>query len=162
MRGNFIGTTTAGTAALGNSTGGILLTTGATNNVIGGTTAAARNVISGNVGHGIDAVVVGGSGNQITGNYIGTNAAGTAAIPNTRSGIAIATSNTDWLAARRPELGTSSPATEISSIQFGGGVQIVGGGSNIVQGNLIGTNATGTAALGNKSRGIDIRTRATT
>src|SRR5437870_3224592 len=84
VAGNFIGTNAAGTAASGNSGGGIRVNViGVT---IGGTSAAARNVISGNSGNGID-IVSGGA--TVQGNFIGINAAGTAAIPNTGDGIAI-------------------------------------------------------------------------
>src|SRR5207244_707123 len=62
---------------------------GSSHNTIGGATPAARNVISGHPGTGFgtlgDGVEVAGLGtadNQIVGNFIGTNAAGTAALPN--------------------------------------------------------------------------------
>ena len=45
--GNYIGTNAAGTAQLGNDRQGIYIN-GSSGNVIGGTTAAERNVISGN------------------------------------------------------------------------------------------------------------------
>jgi hypothetical protein len=54
--------------------------TGSSNNTIGGATAAARNVVSGNASNNVflnDPTI---TGNKIQGNYIGTNAAGTAAI----------------------------------------------------------------------------------
>lgn len=82
VRGNFIGTNAAGNLdeqRLGNGDFGINIIN-ASNNTIGGTTAAARNVISGNDGGGVS---IGGSGNQVLGNYIGTNAAGDAALSNT-------------------------------------------------------------------------------
>jgi hypothetical protein len=49
----------------------------APNNVIGGTTVGARNVISANLGGGIVIEGSGATGNLMQGNYIGTNAAGT-------------------------------------------------------------------------------------
>ncbi len=86
--GNTIGLDAAGTVARPNNVGGILVGGGAlanasTNNTIGGTTAADRNVISGHA-NGNFAIFIqdGSNGNQVFGNYIGTNAAGTAAIPN--------------------------------------------------------------------------------
>src|SRR5438876_7302621 len=74
--GCFIGTNADGTAAAPNGAGGIRF-----NAALGG---IERNVISGNRGDGID-VVFGNS--TIQGNLIGTNATGTAAVPNTGDGI---------------------------------------------------------------------------
>ena len=54
VAGNLIGTNAAGTAALGNGGDGVDLTGPATGNTIGGTIAAARNVISGNTRDGVD------------------------------------------------------------------------------------------------------------
>src|SRR5205823_598483 len=83
IAGNFIGTDTTGTTALGNSDGIAIVTP---NNTIGGTTAADRNLISGSVGSGIDvrprSATPVPSGTVIQGNFIGTNAAGTQALPN--------------------------------------------------------------------------------
>src|SRR5262249_39746467 len=75
--GNLIGTTADGSAALGNGDSGVLLALGAVGNVIGGPTAADRNVISGNDGPGVWVQDLGTSGNVIEGNYLGTDAAGT-------------------------------------------------------------------------------------
>ena len=77
IQGNYIGTDAAGTVALGNGEDGVYLQDGS-NNTVGGTTAAARNVISGNGWSGLTFDGT-GTGNVVQGNYIGTNAAGTAA-----------------------------------------------------------------------------------
>jgi len=80
--GNYIGTDVSGMTAVPNRVGVVLVG----NNVrLGGTTAADRNVISGNTESGIE---LGPSHDAvISGNYIGTNAAGTSALPNGRDGI---------------------------------------------------------------------------
>src|SRR5207253_2225842 len=89
--GNRIGTDAAGATAVGNELG--VLVTG-NNVVIGGSAAGAGNVISGStglltgMGHGID-VAGPADGTQILGNRIGTNAAGSAAIRNTRQQIIV-------------------------------------------------------------------------
>jgi hypothetical protein len=57
--------------------------------VIGGTAAGAGNVISGNGGEGVRIQDPGTTGTLVQGNKIGTNAAGTAAIPNTNAGVRI-------------------------------------------------------------------------
>ena len=87
VEGNLIGTDASGTYAIPNTSGGVQFFQDVSNTVIGGTTAAARNVISGNGGDGVGVGDGLGSGNMILGNYIGTNAAGTAAVPNNGDGI---------------------------------------------------------------------------
>src|SRR5262249_30043704 len=90
---NFIGTNAAGTAALGNGGTGVLLANGSQNNTVGGAAAAARNVISGNgftgINSGVDLRDSGTTGNTVAGNFIGTNAAGTAALANADHGVAL-------------------------------------------------------------------------
>ncbi|HEX6624447.1 MAG TPA: hypothetical protein VF064_12095, partial [Pyrinomonadaceae bacterium] len=81
VAGNYVGTNAAGTEDLGNLFG-VFIT--ADNNTVGGTSAAARNVISGNANV---CVSIGGSGNRVTGNYVGTDAAGTANIGNGSAGL---------------------------------------------------------------------------
>jgi parallel beta-helix repeat protein len=90
VEGNRIGTDVTGTVDLGNSAAGVVVTV-ATNNTIGGTTAGARNVISGN---GTDGVVLGSStfpssGNQIQGNFIGLDVTGTVDLGNTSAGVRV-------------------------------------------------------------------------
>src|SRR3990172_8786506 len=84
IQNNYIGTNTGGTAAgPGNGVYGINISE-SSNNTIGGTTSAQRNVISANSGPGVN-IETAGSGstdNVVQGNYIGTNAAGTAALGN--------------------------------------------------------------------------------
>ena len=62
---------------------------GADNNTIGGTTAAERNVLAGNLGDGIELNDTGTSGNVIQGNYIGTDITGLAALGNQRHGVVL-------------------------------------------------------------------------
>src|SRR5205085_5156617 len=81
VAGNYVGLDPTGAIGLGNATG---VEVEGASNTIGGTTAADRNVISGNVFNGVRVFATPGTvaGNVIQGNYIGTSAAGTAAIPN--------------------------------------------------------------------------------
>src|SRR5262249_53789471 len=92
VEGNFIGTDVTGTQALGNAQGGVFIDD-ADDNLIGGTTPGAGNVISGNASAGvlIDRSFPGGggNGNRVEGNYIGTDVTGTAALPNTGDGVRI-------------------------------------------------------------------------
>jgi parallel beta-helix repeat protein len=138
VQGNLIGTDPGGTTSVRNGYG-VYLQSGATGNLIGGLTPLARNVISGN----FDGVALFyADGNQVQGNYIGTNAAGTAALGNTISGV-------DLLAGTGNLIGgTAAGARNLISGNGGNGVAVYASG-NQVQGNSIGTNASDTGGLGN-------------
>ena len=145
IQGNHIGVDAAGSLPRPNNTG--IQLSDSSNNVIGGTTAAARNVISGNVTHGVE---IGGSGNIVAGNFIGTNAAGTAAIGNGSAGIKIPfSSRTNNLIG-----GNSAGAGNLISGNVTG-IDIESPG-NTIQGNLIGTDATGFSSIHNLT-GIDAK-----
>jgi Bacterial Ig-like domain (group 3)/RTX calcium-binding nonapeptide repeat (4 copies)/MBG domain len=138
IEGNYIGTNAAGTAPLPNVQGVIVsVGTGTPNLVIGGTTAGAGNVISGN----FQGIYSGGRG-IIEGNKIGTDATGTVAIPNFEGifGTFGATIG-----------GTTPGAGNLISGNVDG---ITGCNGSTIQGNLIGTDVSGTAALANTSYGI--------
>jgi CSLREA domain-containing protein len=85
IRQNDIGFIPGQVVTHGNGTG-IYVSLSALYTTIGGTTAAAHNVISGNTGSGI---YVDGGYTTIQGNYIGTNAAGTGALANGGNGITL-------------------------------------------------------------------------
>lgn len=156
VQGNFIGTNAAGTAAITNGAG--IYIAAANRNTIGGTTAAARNIIAGNSlsnGIAIDGrstlapnPVLGATGNTIQGNYIGTNAAGTAAVTN---GTGVTITNADGNTVG----GTAVGAGNVISGNTTQGVSInilVAGATaqgNVFQGNLIGTNAAGNGSVPN-------------
>ena len=146
IAGNHIGVNAAGTAAAGNALAGVLVDVGSDNAVIGGSATGARNVISGNGADGID--VESSDGVVIQGNYIGTNAAGTAALGNTRSGVSIGDSDNvvvgGAMAAERNLISGNSDA----------GIYAERATGMLIRGNHIGVTVTGTAALGNGSAGI--------
>jgi hypothetical protein len=85
IQGNYIGTDINGSSRFENTGVGIHVSTNPTGTVIGGNTAAARNVISGNF-TGIE-ITFGGA--KVQGNFIGTDATGTAALPNSGHGVSI-------------------------------------------------------------------------
>jgi hypothetical protein len=152
VAGNFIGTSSSGTAALPNGVEGIEIFLGATRNTVGGATVAARNVISGNSGDGVGIDGHGTSGNQVVGNYVGTNAAGTAPVPNGGMGLAVfsgAAGNTLGGAAGRRNVVSGNDL-------FGVAMQGSGTNANRVAGNYVGTTPQGTAAMPNKSGGVAI------
>ena len=71
IRGNSIGTDITGAVGLANSSGGVLISGGASDNTIGGTADAAGNTITFNSGDGVR--VVSGTGDVILGNRIFSN-----------------------------------------------------------------------------------------
>ncbi len=146
-----IGTNAAGTAAVGNGFDGVRIEAGATGNHVGGTTAAARNVISGNSAYGIAIRDAGTNGNFVEGNWIGTNAAGTAALPNAFAGVGIATG---------PQAnhigGTAAGAGNVLSGNTSQGLAINAANGNFVEGNFVGTNPAGTGAMANGFSGVQI------
>ncbi|MBV9468266.1 MAG: right-handed parallel beta-helix repeat-containing protein, partial [Abitibacteriaceae bacterium] len=154
VQGNYIGTDVTGTRIKLNGNG-VAITNGAQGNLVGGTTPAARNIISGN-GSGFWIKDVNTSMNQVQGNYIGLNAAGTLAVPNTQ-GVLIASG-----ASFNTIGGTAAGMRNIISGNLIDGVHIVDKGTsdNVVQGNYIGTNLSGTAALANKGAGVTIANQA--
>ncbi|MBT8398185.1 MAG: CSLREA domain-containing protein [Gemmatimonadetes bacterium] len=147
IAGNYIGVDATGTMPLGNDIG--VWVDNVADNIIGGTSAGARNLISGNR-EGITFWDQGATGNLVQGNYVGTNATGDAAIPN-GGGIPIyGPGNTVG--------GAETGAGNLISGNTFNGVTVYGehGWENTVQGNLIGTNASGTAALGNGEHGLAV------
>jgi CSLREA domain-containing protein len=143
VAGNFIGTNAAGTAALPNTGHGIFID-GSSTNIIGGTTAAERNLISGNAGDGVRVEGVNTNGNRVGGNRIGTDAAGTAALGNSGAGVAIAGGNSHFIG------GTAAGAGNVIAFNGGDGVSVnVGGGTaNRILSNSIHTNGTTAQHLG--------------
>ena len=147
---NRIGTNSAGTAALANS-GGIGMFD-ASDSVIGGSAPEDRNVISGNAGFGI--YLAGNSTNNvISGNRLGTDAAGSVAIPNTGDGINLQSPAHDNRIG-----GATAGAGNLISGNGGNGISLGGTVTgNLIVGNFIGTNATGTAPVGNTWEGITLQ-----
>src|SRR6266571_4139275 len=154
IEGCFIGTDPTGSIALPNLITGIYINT-SNNNFIGGTAPEARNVISANGesnGNGSGIMLAGNTGNPVSatviqGNYIGTNAAGTAAVGKQGVGVVLSeTSNTT----------VGGSVAEARNIISGNarGIDAAGANQSLIQGNYIGTDVSGTVAIGNKYAGI--------
>ncbi|MBL7950886.1 MAG: HYR domain-containing protein, partial [Flavobacteriales bacterium] len=147
--GNYSGTNATGTAALPNGYHGVSVDSGSHNNIIGGTTPADRNVLSGNGAGG--ATVVGGStGNVIIGNYLGTNAAGTASIPNF-AGVYLYNNSSSTTVG-----GIAPGSANVISGNNNYGVWIADAPNNTVIGNFIGTSPNGATARPNGITGVRI------
>ena len=151
IAGNFIGVTLSGSAAANRGEGIDLVNS--SGNTIGGDTAGERNVISANHKNGVR--LKGSSNNQISGNYIGTNVAGSLDFGNGHNGIMLTSgSNGNWIGLLAANLisGNDNDGVHIKS----------NSNSNTVAGNFIGTNAAGTAALGNSGDGVEVRSSSST
>jgi titin len=140
IQGNLIGLAAGGAGALRNLQNGITISN-STYNLVGGTVAAARNVISGNT-NGIYILSPNDIGNVVQGNYIGTDATGTIAVANKGAGIFLQ-GNSNVIG------GAMTGAGNVLSGNLGQGVWVVGASGNVIQGNLIGVTAAGTAGLPN-------------
>lgn len=173
IEGNFLGTDATGTARRGNLAANVEIVNSANNrigtNADGSNDPAERNVIIG-ASHGIR---ISGDGivpvdNVIAGNFIGTDRTGTVTDPD---GIPF---NSDdmgnshgitLIVATRTTIGGASPAARnIISGNYFNGILINGTGHrgatlsehNVVRGNFIGTDASGTLARGNGYIGLNV------
>ena len=160
VAGNFIGTDVTGTRSLGISGDGVFLAEGASFNWIGvnptgGTIVGDEgNVISGNgnVGVQIDGP---STDNVVAGNKIGTDAAGAVALGNFQLGVQLDSSSGNTIG------GTVAGAVNVISGNGVFGVDLYGGFDNVVEGDLIGTDETGTRGLGNGVDGVIVHAGAT-
>jgi len=146
--GNFIGTDVGGLHAFDHGqfffSHGVWILGGSYNR-IGGTSPGERNIISANGGSGV--CMHRASGNVVVGNFIGTDVNGTVDLGNKNTGVLI-------------ELGSFHNVVKSNLISGSnwGGVVISDWASsyNTVVGNLIGTDASGTQALGNHWTGVAV------
>ncbi len=150
---NYIGVTANGNSDLGNGYGGVSIVAGAGDHIVGGASTAERNVISGNGWSGVHIEDSGTDGNQVYGNYIGTNRQGSAAIPNDDHGVYM-----DDGAQDNTVGGGSSGFRNLISGNTSWGVVVNGTGTdaNKIKANYIGVNPTGDATLSNGSGDVRI------
>ena len=152
--GNYLGTDASGSNALANGLSGVFIGNGASGNIIGGTNALARNVLSGNSQYGV-IITSNTTGNVVLGNYIGMNAGGSLMVSNALGGVFLAAGASHNLIG-----GTNAGAGNVISGNLGNGILMRGSNvvNNTVQGNFIGTDATGMNALPNTVAGVTIDT----
>lgn len=137
IKGNRIGTNADGTSAIPNQRGIYIFASARA--TIGGTIPEERNIISGNTQAGI--YIIGLEGQEfpiteITGNYIGLNAGGTSAIPNS-SGVFVTGNAPSNLIRGNVISGNSTAGINLATPD------------NQISSNLIGTDPTGTLDRGN-------------
>jgi CSLREA domain-containing protein len=150
---NRIGMDVDGETALGNAGAGVSVFA-ADGNLVGGAGGADANVISGN-GTGVSLTV--STNNRVQGNLIGTNLDGDTALPNEVNGVIVSGLN-----ATGNLVGGAAPG-EGNVISGNGelGVSVLAAGTT-VDGNLIGTDADGLAAIPNREAGVDVGASDTT
>ena len=151
VQGNYIGISANGAAAIPNNGDGVFIVN-SPNNVVGGDSAAAGNLISASERNGVTIFGAFATGNSVWGNLIGTDATGTVAIPNTTDGVRIDGASGNFI-------GGSTPVrSNLISGNSGNGITIVsdGGDQNIIQGNLIGVASGTLTALPNGGDGVFI------
>jgi hypothetical protein len=136
VRGNRIGTNAAGTAAVPNFKG--ILVANAPRNVIGGSTAGDRNLISGNETYGIE--FRGANNSRASGNYVGTDITGLLDVGNKQHGVVIIAS-TDTVGGPADAFGNTV------AFNRGAGIYDSTGTANLVRFNR---------TYGNGSLGIDL------
>ena len=178
VQGNFIGTEADGATSFGRiGDADVEISVNYQLATIGGTTPAARNILSG-ANFGIR-LADGVFDNLIEGNYIGVDVTGTKAFGNVNSGIlsdnfdidqpfGLGTIQVLGLPSYSNTIGGAVPgAGNVISGNFGAGIEIAGSNpevtpanllGDIIQGNLIGTDATGTVAIPNGFNGIWLTT----
>lgn len=171
IQANYFGIDPGGTVAVPNGQG--IFVAGQTSNdtvqgnLIGGTTAAERNVFAGNNGTG---VALDGNNrstvtaNTVSGNFFGTNAAGTALVKNPgivgsqQVGIAITSASNNIIGGTTPGARNIISGARIDANDKGAGIAIDGrtkgpaaSSGNIIIGNYIGTDVTGTQPIINNA-----------
>jgi len=155
IQGNLIGLNPGGTIGIGNTRGVSITNSGFVGgNLVGGTTASVRNVISGN-GSGVFTSNSSPS-DKVQGNYIGTDITGTTAVGNV-GGIGLSGANTT--------IGGSTPTPGVppGNVISGNGTGISSSGqvgTAVVKGNIIGATPDGMTSLANTSAGIFVGQRA--
>ncbi len=127
------------------------------NNTIGGVTPSLRNLASNNDEAGVRIDGLSSSGNIVLGNYLGTNAAGTAALRNRDNGVAIRDGSNNIIGGADHDAGICNKSCNLISGNGQQGVYIdervspqPGTANNItIQGNFIGTDITGLLKIKN-------------
>ncbi|HKW28280.1 MAG TPA: M12 family metallopeptidase, partial [Verrucomicrobiae bacterium] len=152
LSGCWFGLDATGTNAAPNVYQGIFLAAGASGNLIGGTNALERNVISGNSQYGVFISDSDTTGNRIFGNYIGTDFSGSSAAPNGKSGVFIGN------ASSGNYVGLTALVRNIISGNSEYGIYLTDSNTtgNRISGNYIGTDFSGSNAVPNAKSGVFI------
>ncbi len=152
LQGNYIGTDISGTLDFGNGDAGIQVRSN--DNLIGGSSLADRNIVSGSNNRGIAFFSFGTlTGNVVENNYVGVDATGLVGLGNDAYGIQLY--NTDGAQIINNVIGDN----EFEGIRFRAGGNVV---NSLIQGNMIGIAADGISLIGNGADGILVESNAAT
>lgn len=174
VQNNFIGTNVTGTKAIVAPVANVvtgddgIVIADAPDNQIGGTTPQERNLISGNLESGVVLLGSKATDNVVEGNFIGSDVTGTKAVPNATNGILISGAVDNLIGGTSGVTGGSPASGAANLISANGTAGIALATSTIddstsspqgneIEGNLIGTDVTGTQALSaTQPTGIDV------
>ncbi len=165
ISGNYIGPDPTGMLDLGNISDGVQIRSGATYNVVGTDgndgngdvgDAFEWNLISGNNAFGVRIQDTDSNNNTVAGNWVGLNEAGDGTITNGSAGIFITNNAQHNLVGTNSDGKSDDLERNIASGNYSDGLLITNAHFNDLVGNWIGTDSTGTAALGNRLSGIAI------
>jgi len=155
VQANTIGLNAGSTELLPNGASGVRLE-GTTAVTVGGTDAGAGNTISGNLLHGVEILGATANGNTVQGNRIGTDADGSAALGNARAGVMVEQSSGNTIGgdiheARNIIAGNGADGIAVNANGLTGHLPTT---ANVISGNYIGTDSTGSLDLGNAQNGV--------
>ena len=169
VQGNYVGTDVTGTKAVTSPAAGVGILVDVAGATIGGTnllnpdsTIATRvgNLVSGNAGDGIH-IDPTATGVTLQGNFVGTDLTGTKAVANLADGILDAADGATLGIA----YAVGTPAEGLRNLVSGNtrsGIELAAGATNTtLQGDYVGTDYTGTKALGNGTGILDGASNAT-
>lgn len=162
---NNIGTDATGARKRGNAKNGILITQGASGNMIGGQASGGNdptggvfvrppqgNLISANKNDGV-LIKGGATQNTLSGNYVGTTASGNAKLGNTEDGVAIVHADGNSLSgcsfADQPFV-----YYNVLSGNGGNGLRINDSNDTTVQANFMGAGANNATVVANHQNGL--------
>ncbi|MGO9917048.1 MAG: hypothetical protein ACLQIB_20415, partial [Isosphaeraceae bacterium] len=144
---DYLGVGPSGTQAQPNGTGISII--GSPSNTVGGITAGAGNVVSGNSGAGI--AISGASGTTLFNNQVGVGADGVTPLGNGSDGIQITDSPDTQVG------GVSPGQANVIGCNHGNGINVTGAsGGTSIEADAIGTDPTGSLNLGNSLNGISL------
>ena len=162
IEGNYIGTDSSGSSSVPNGAGGVFVASA--NVVVGGTRPSGAtdcsgpcNLVSGNKGEGIELSGAGATGSSVTGNFVGTNPSGMAAVPNIgEAGILVETVNTVHIGGAALGQGNLVSGNQTNGIELVARGLGAGTAGVHVEGNLVGTATDGSSHLPNTGHGVFI------